>query len=272
MFNYNTVISLHSCGKTTAEISTITGVAKNNIRAYFFRLNIRANEDNGTLTGYSMLPITEHKAYLLGVIYGDGSLGKENKKEITIAINDLDVLEGINRNVFDNKIKIGSRVLPSGKQSYILGIYNSHIWRELVDVFGLCNNKASTLKWPQLDNIMLPHFIRGLVDTDGSFFKDKTTKIPNLVFTYGSCSKEIVEKLKHTLMIYCGVNCAKISVYNSPKRTNPFYIIKWNNKKDAVVIGEWIYKNAVCKCDRKFQTWKGIKDIQITQTKDSWLI
>jgi len=260
--NYIEVIKLNEEGKTILEISQICNIKEGTIRAFFYRNGIKANENNGKLTGYSFFPINEHKAYLLGIIYGDGTLGKY-KKEVTISMNDLDVLEKINKYVFDNKIDIGNRVLKSGKIHYTLGIYNSNIWEELKKI-GLNNNKASTLKWPKLNNNLIRHFIRGLVDSDGSFYLENDNK---LVFAYGSCSKDFIEKLKEQLILNCKVNKTKTSIIKS---INPCYLIRWNNKKDGLNIGKWIYKNSLCKSDRKYDIWNKYRRMQALKTGDTW--
>lgn len=247
---YIEVVKLNNQGKTIKEISCLTNIKYNNIYAYFYRNNIPFKEDNGILTGYSLLPMNEYKAYMLGIIFGDGSLGKSTKQEIEIAMNDFDVLNCINRNVFDNKININTRILKSGKTNYRLGIYNSKIWEEAIYNFELCNNKSAVIKFPNLDEKYLSHFVRGLVDSDGSFFLDNN----KLTFAYGSCSLFFITKLKDVLMKYCNVNNIKILRIN--RKSNDYYTIKWCNKKDPYAIGRWVYKDSENnRGERKFLIW-----------------
>lgn len=248
---YEKILELNKNGKTIREISNDTGIKHETIYAYFWRNKIEFKEDNGILTGYGLEPMNEYKAYMLGVIFGDGSLGKGDDKCIEIGMNDFDVLDCINKNVFDGKISINTRTLKSGKTHYRLGIHNSNIWKEAVEKFGLCNNKSAVMKFPEIEEQYLSHFVRGLVDSDGSFFLDSN----KLSFSYGSRSFDFIKILKEVLIKYCNVNNIKISELLT-KQNNKFYIIRWCNKKDPLAIGQWIYKNSNNnRGERKFTTW-----------------
>jgi len=254
--NWYFVLELNKKEKTIKEISELTGICKGTINAYFSKNKIKQNNDNGILTGYSMFPMTSAKAYMLGVIFGDGSLGKENKKEVTIDMNDLDVLQAINNNVFDNKINIRNRVLKNGKIQYRLGIYNSKIWHELVENFNLGPNKTYNMVFPKLEDQFMPHFVRGLIDSDGSFYITKRLKRKDvLTFAFGSCSYDLVNDMLDLFVSNIRINNAAISK-SKTKANNPFYSIKWRNKKDPLAIGQWIYKESNnLRGERKFSIW-----------------
>lgn len=248
---YKKVLELNSEGKTIRQICDITGFLYDNVHAYFYRNDINYNEDNGILTGYSFFPMDEYRAYFLGLIFGDGALGKSDNKCIELGMNDLDIIDRINQNIFDNKITIGAKRLESGKMHYRLNIYNSIIWQELVDNFGLINNKSAIMQFPKnISEELLPHFVRGLVDSDGSFYYSDN----KLAFSYVSCSKNFVYDLKKVLQKYCGINDVKI--YESKRDTNNLYGLKLCNKKDPKAIGRWIYKDSENnRGERKFSKW-----------------
>jgi hypothetical protein len=213
-------------------------------------------KNNGILTGYSIFPMINAKAYMLGIVFGDGSLGKENKKEIAIDMNDLDILQSINKNVFNNKINIRNRILKSGKINYRLGIYNSKIWHELVENFNLGPNKTYNMVFPKLENQFMPHFVRGLIDSDGSFYITKRPKRKDvLTFAFGSCSFDLVDNMLNLFINKAGTNVAAITKSKTKKGSN-FFTIKWRNKIDPVAIGHWIYQESNnLRGDRKFSIW-----------------
>lgn len=169
-----------------------------------------------------------------------------------IGMNDFDVLDCINKNVFDNKIIIKTRMLPSGKIHYRLGIHNSYICEEAVKDFGLCNNKSAIMKFPKIDEQYLPHFVRGLLDTDSCFSISNN----RLAFSYGSCSKLFMQKLLEILTKYCGINSIKISETIKSVPAHNFYSFKICNKKDPYAIGQWIYKDSENnRGERKYNIW-----------------
>ena len=165
-------------------------------------------------------------------------------------MNDFDVLNCINNNVFDGNIDIRSRILKSSKTHYILQISNRKIWDEAVDIYKLCCNKTDIMKFPDLEEKYLSHFVRGLVDTDGSFYMRNN----KLGFTYTSCSFEFIQKLQEILIKYCKVNDA--TIYFDRRHKNTCYSIMWRNKKDPHAIGQWIYNNSGNnRGERKFNIW-----------------
>ena len=167
-------------------------------------------------------------------------------------MNDFDVLDCINKNIFDNKINIKTKILPSGKTHYRLSVYNSYIWKEAVENFKLCNNKSAVIEFPDLEEKYLPHFVRGLVDTDGCF----STSRGRLSFSYGSCSGKFIEKLYDVFIKYCGINKIKISRTEKQLPYHDFYVFKLCNKKDPIAIGQWIYNNSENnRGERKFNIW-----------------
>jgi len=250
---YEEIVKASDKNKTIREISNETGFAHEKIYTYFRRHNIKFKEDNGLLTGYSLFPMNEYKAYFLGIVFGDGSLGKPTDPCIEIGMNDLDVLDSINKNMFDDKINISQKRLPSGKMHYRLSIYNSCIWKEAVEHFKLCNKKSAVIEFPELlEEKYLPHFVRGLIDSDGCFILRNDKK---LSFTYGSCSYKFIKKLLNVLIKYCGINEVAISKIITNAGSD-FFLFKACNKKDPFAIGKWAYENSENnRGERKYNIW-----------------
>ena len=85
--------------------------------------------------------------------------------------------------LFDIKYQDG--ILPEDVTNAILGIMEMHkvrqqkLFNEFKKLFelGCLNNKTQKIRLPNLSNELMPHFIRGYFDGDGSIYKIK--KRPN---------------------------------------------------------------------------------------------
>jgi len=110
----------------------------------------------------------ERRAYLLGLIATDGSVG-DRMLTITLQARDKVYLEsirdaiGCNVIVRDRVAKIGGREYPCAS----LVIYSRKIVADLAR-HGIHPNKTHTLRWWDGPPPLMPHYIRGLIDGDGS--------------------------------------------------------------------------------------------------------
>ena len=129
-------------------------------------------------------------AYVLGLIITDGCIS--NTRQISLSMNDRDLLEKV-------KKVMGSahKITPSKHQK---GLYYFHFAREkLVEdlhKFGIFPRKSLTVKFPDVPQDFLTHFIRGVFDGDGSIlFKKESINFP-LVTKFFSGSKHFIENLE----------------------------------------------------------------------------
>jgi hypothetical protein len=193
---------------------------------------------------WSFFPLTPEKAWLLGLIYGDGSLCIDGRK-ISITSGDYDVIDNINH-LFGDNLGISS---PTSTYQ-VITLHSGRIWKELNGNFALVPNKSRVLCYPELPDAMKSHFVRGLLDSDGCWKTDTRNPQPKLVFGFVSLTKEFVESLRVDFIRYVGV---------SPKRTvheGSGFVLLYSNH-DAVRIGHWIYadSNSRNRCERKFAYW-----------------
>ena len=118
---------------------------------------------------------TPEKAYILGLFYSDGSI---NMSKSTIALSlqeeDRDLLEKIRIMIgsdkpleyldYSNKHDFGY----SYKNQYRLLFFSSYMCMSLVDK-GVIQNKSLKITFPNwIDKTLIPHFVRGVFDGDGS--------------------------------------------------------------------------------------------------------
>jgi hypothetical protein len=107
---------------------------------------------------------TQEKAYLLGFLYADGSVHKDNNMiKIEVHEKDQDILELFIQNIFNNcRPKIG---IDREVYRYIT-ITSKQLKEDLIK-HGCTPQKTFTVSLPTLNNEMLSHFLRGLYDGDG---------------------------------------------------------------------------------------------------------
>lgn len=150
---------------------------------------------------------TEEKAYWLGFIFADGTLGAygKNKNEYTfkldLSLKDLHHLEKFNKSTSSNhpikKYVNKSSYSNSGFVEYCRVVVRSEIFcKNLIDK-GCVPNKTTILKPPNLRKDLIRHFIRGYVDGDGSIKKQKNMSSG---YSLGICgTKEMLEWINHNL-------------------------------------------------------------------------
>ena len=105
---------------------------------------------------------TEAKAYILGFIYADGFVGNENFNNIVIAVNDLEILEFIVKEIeFTGEIrKTKKGGFTNSKCGYSLN-FSSRIMADRLRNIGLYPNKSLTIdSIPIIREELVRHFIR----------------------------------------------------------------------------------------------------------------
>jgi len=248
------VHDLYLQGWSTRQIADVMGISKSIVGMIVKKSEIGRDKSTSQIIGckratripftWSFFPLTPEKTWLLGLIYGDGSLCNDGYK-ITITSGDFDVIDNINH-LFEDRLGISS---PTSTYQTI-ALHSRRLWKELNGNFALVPNKSRILRYPELPDGMKSHFVRGLLDSDGCWKTDTRNPQPKLVFSYVSLTRAFVESLRVDLIKYVGV---------SPKRTiheGSGFVLLYSNH-DAVKIGHWVYANSNSRnrCERKFAYW-----------------
>lgn len=118
-------------------------------------------------------------AYWMGFMYADGNLSKNGTSyslRISIVENDRNLLEQFSSDINLNINKIGIKILKNnGKPQVHIGIGHKKLG-ELLKKWGIVPNKTYNFVEPNILDELLPHFIRGWIDGDGSI-DTKTNRI-----------------------------------------------------------------------------------------------
>jgi hypothetical protein len=186
-------------------------------------------------------------AYILGFLYSDGSLiYSPNCRGYYIFFSsvDRDIIEKIKKTLqSEHTILIRNPPVNSnGKEfigkkiSYILRIGSKELYYQLL-TFGLYQNKSLTIKFPDIPDIFVPHFIRGYFDGDGCVHiekqKGRNSFRLRIIFTSGSF--EFLYQLEKTICRICNLKQQKVH-----KGKRAFQLLY--STKDSTVLFDFMYK------------------------------
>jgi len=186
---------------------------------------------------------TEEKAYWLGFLYADGSVGSnDNRIELGLAEKDLHQIEK-----FRDFIGINNKISYREKtKSYRYAFKSVPCKQDLVD-HGCVSNKSLVLKFPteqQVPSHLLRHFIRGYFDGDGWFTNTQNCFQVGIIGTVNFItgflnSIELQNKKNKKIFTVHRENGAKRYVFGA--------------YDDVLNFLNWIYKDATIYLDRKYE-------------------
>ena len=187
---------------------------------------------------------TEEKAYWLGFLYADGSVGsKEDKIELGLAEKDYKHLEK-----FKNFLGISNKIsYRKVSKSYRISFRSQSCKKDLINK-GCIPKKSLILKYPTLEQVpfyLMRHFIRGYFDGDGWFTNTEKSFQVGIIGTEDFIKGflDIVENINKNNKIFI---CHR---QNGAKR----YV--FSSYQDVYNFLNWIYKDANIYLDRKYQKY-----------------
>lgn len=184
---------------------------------------------------------TPSMAYLLGLIYADGSLEDATYlrgRYIRLSSTDKSIISSA-KNVLssEHKIVLIKPINPKWKIRYLIRIGSHEIYNDLV-MLGLYPNKSLTMEFPNMPKKYLSHFTRGYFDGDGHVSVEKqgeSLKKLKVIFVSGSLNflLELSDRLDKEL------NLKIKKVYSGSRAYRLAY-----STSDSVKIFKYIYKDA----------------------------
>lgn len=202
---------------------------------------------------------TKEKAYWLGFLYADGYVRKKelrlklkfsDKKHITKFKKELKSEHKIKDAV--QKVKVNNKIYYSKCSS--LSIYSIKLVDFLINK-GCTNKKSKTLTFPKfLDQQLIPHFLRGVFDGDGSVSIGNDI-YHSINFNIVSGSLPFLTDIKNEFM--------KLNIYDcviSKNKSNCWYI-NWYRQEDIKKLYYYLYKDANVYLERKKNKFEKILNI-----------
>jgi hypothetical protein len=235
------------------DASVVNRVLKNN------KIPMRGIKFNGSKCfvdeNYFKIIDTQDKAYWLGFLYADGSVGnkhiglKLSIKDYNHIIKFSDCLKStyvINKIINKNGFGIGNECCQ-------IKIYNKSMVNDLINL-GCIKNKSKTLMFPKeyFKECLMRHFIRGYFDGDGSIYYsiEKKYKYLKPVVSFTG-TLDVLQNIKNILVPNSNINVRKY-------KDKDIYDLKIGGLNYIKDIYKYFYNDSEMYLDRKKEKFEEI--------------
>jgi len=222
-----------------------------NSRKYSFNKNYFDNIDN------------QDTAYWLGFIYADGyivSRQKHNNRALGISLAEKDKshLEKF-RKCIDGNTPIGTyRSSGYSNTKYCRLLLKDEDMIEKLISHGVLEHKTNILQPPNVDEHLVPHFIRGYFDGDGSVWKQNNDKGKNIQYSVGfTGTEELLSFVQNHLLAHNVIQ----RLYPLRKRKPHHTVVnfKFGGNHNSLRFLDYIYSGSNIRLDRKFEIYLDLK-------------
>jgi hypothetical protein len=206
---------------------------------------------------------SEAKAYFLGFIFADGCVSLSNQNfllRLEIHIDDVEIIES-----FKMHIQSTSPIKISKSGKYVnIRLFSKKLVHDLIQL-GCTERKSLTLKFPDINEKYLNHFMRGYFDGDGSLkiskrkydYPNRKRETEYKTFSFDVMSSfDFIPKYQEYLCKYCDLNFTKII-----NRENNCYI-SYVGRNNLKRIFEFLYKDATIYLKRKYNRFIEMKNYE----------
>lgn len=259
------IIQMYQSGVSTVQIGKLFRVSHKVIARVLDRFNIK-RVGNGRRKysideSYFDEIDTPNKAYILGLLYADGS-NFTPKQTISISLeeNDKHILDKIKDELkyeraleyldYSQKHDFGYNY----HNQYRLSIFSKHMSEELKKK-GVVKNKSLILTFPTfIDKKLMKFFVLGYFDGDGSFCPHYTKDgkfQPLITFTSTQIFCEGLQKyLREELNIPCG------NIYDASCHNGITKVLSFSGTQQVKTFLDWLYTDATMYLKRKYEKYK----------------
>jgi len=195
---------------------------------------------------------TEEKAYWLGFIFADGTINsspiREGVKsiygfELSLGLKDLKHLEKFKKFIGYNK----DLLVDNNRCRF--SIANKHFWTTLNNL-GCTPNKSLTLKFPNISEDLIRHFIRGYFDGDGCI-----TRYVHIHTVTPSATVLGTIDMLNNITKYSDTTA---SLRHDKRHSKEIFHLDWN-KENSIKFINYIYNNSTIYLDRKYKLYNFFK-------------
>lgn len=267
------IIKTNYLNKTMHELQQLLPEkTKGDILAYCHKLGLTRTKKTCIRDFFNVID-TEEKAYWLGFIFADGyiSYSEKNMKKgqlattyctgIKLQWSDREHLKKFNKSISGNYKVFKETSHPDGFRQKIteaakILVYSQQMYNDLNKYFD--RDKTYTTKFPDIQDDLMRHFIRGYFDGDGCL-----SLIDEKVYVkFLGASKEFHEGLKNVLYKnnFIFTSSSKINSYETE-----MYYISINRNLEKIKFLDWIYQDCNIYLDRKYEKYLNCKKLQFTQ-------
>ena len=251
----NKIIYLYTIeGKTQKEISTIMKYGLKPIIRILHENNVPTNTRrvNRKINEYYFSSIdSEFKAYLIGLLFADGSIspardGHQASINLQLLYEDKNLLE-----FFKTEINSNGKIVDNKDGTLSFSVRSTQIALDLAQ-YNIIPNKtyAVTTLPTNIPQQFLKDFLRGYVDGDGSLYFITKNQSFHL-----SVTSHFISIVDH----FCSI---AYQLLNMPERITERKSTYYNNVakitfngKEAYLLADLLYKNSHIYCSRKYEKY-----------------
>jgi len=205
---------------------------------------------------------TEHKAYWLGIMYSDGCVEEktDNSKAVRWNCIDGDLMKQfiLDINFTGNLTKEVHK--KYNKEINCLRINDVQLANSLISL-GCIPNKSLTIQFPNIPESLIPHFIRGFFDGDGTVGVYKNSSKANYyTLRSGFCSGSeqfLIDLAKHLP--------TKSKIVKLQDLDKNVYVLNFS-VKDSLALFDYMYKDATIYLNRKYDKFISFKQMRCSTT------
>lgn len=228
------------------EMARRLGIGKTSVNRWRTELGLSIKKN--TVNDDFFKTWTPEMAYILGYIFADGNINWKPEKSyrtltITASEKDKSHLEEVRELLESTKELLYSE----RTKSYRLIVNSKIICKDLMKL-GMIPRKSLSIKFPEIPEKFLKHFIRGVIDGDGNVRYVNREKSPYFEITISSGSEDFLKVMSE-----------KISSFDVEGRVRKVkgnvFILQYSCKR-GLNLAKWIYDDGNLCLDRKFRQYK----------------
>ena len=191
-------------GMSLVQIGNILGVKRQSLSKRLkekYNIEVMPNGKKSINDNFFNIIDTSQKAYWLGFFYADGYVSDtRNTIDLCLKESDKEHLEKFKKILNSNHKISEKKNILNGKEFYSYRIsIRSKALNDDLKKHGCINNKSLVCTFPNVDENLLPDFIRGYFDGDGCIYFDKRSKriLPKINMSCGS--RKFISSLQNIL-------------------------------------------------------------------------
>ena len=251
--NIEELSQLYKGGMSLRSIEKLTGYERKKVSNELKKNGVNVFKSYTLDPNYFSVIDTPNKAYFLGLLYADGSVPfdiKRNTVSISLKKEDSYLLEHFKKEINSNMPLIIHEYFPIKNTKYIAGSHyslniTSPIFKKDCINLGVIPRKSLYLTFPREDQVpsyLLSHFIRGYFDGDGCVFFAKVYVRISIVGTYSFLNS--MSGILHNNQIDTRIH--------KDNRGNSFYM-NIGSRQSVHNFRDYIYDDADIKMIRKYK-------------------
>lgn len=222
-------------GYTNKEIADIEGISKSYAGYLIQKYGLTEYQPNAKKSNYTIERIDSiGKAYLVGFIACDGYINQSNSVEVSIQMNDSEVLYYLSE-ILDCDVNMSRRRIPEHKQ-----FPKARITKKITDITKFVGGRAKKERHlPIVSNHLTRYLLLGAFDADGCITwgrrKDRNRIWQKVSFT---TSYDIAICIQKMLLKHLGISTAI-----RPKTGCDCYVIDFSDRNNVLKFLDYIYQD-----------------------------